>query len=97
MPKEWTMNSSEGLLVCEQNTRKLKQLAKEGWIEYPTKHGGGAQIAEGLKKVNRFEKYSNAFDLNLKYVIKYIDGSIYPYLFYVQPKYGGVYQYAHHY
>lgn len=87
MNKEWKMNSSEGVLICEQRPRKLKQLAKLGWIEYPTKHGGGCQIAEGTKKVCHFEHYEPSIDLAVKYRIKYINGSIYPYLFYLEPKY----------
>ena len=95
--QEFTMTSSEGLLVCVQQPRKLKQLAKEGWIEYPSKYGGGVQISEGTKNICHFERYEPTWGLELKYRVKYIDGSIYPYLFYIKPKYGGVYQYGHYY
>lgn len=94
---EFTMTSSEGLLVAVQQNRKLKQLAKEGWIEFPTKWGGGFQIEEGEKKVCHFERYEPSWNLYLKYRIKYIDGSIYPFLFYVKPKYGSTYAYQYHY
>ena len=97
MPDEFTMTSGEGLLVCVQNKRKLRQFAKEGWIEYPAKYGGGAQVSEGVKNTNSFERYEPSWGLELKYRIKYIDGSIYPYLFYVKPRYGSTYQYAYHY
>jgi len=97
MPKDWIINSSEGELICVQQPRKLKQLAKLGFIEYPTKWGGSCQVAEGEKNVTHFEHYENSFRLSLKYVIKYIDGSIYPYLFCVKPKYGATYEYGYHY
>lgn len=95
--KEFILQTKEGRLIAVTHLRKLKQLAKEGWIEFPTKWGGGFQVAEGPKEQTYFERYEPSYDLTIKYRIKYIDGSIYPYLFMVQPHYGNTCRYAYYY
>ncbi len=73
-----------------QEKRLLKSLAKKGHFTFPAKYGGGLQIDErvnGVDQPRTFKVWRECFGMEIEYQIKYIDGSIYPFLYMKVPKY----------
>ena len=81
------MSENEWQVVTDKVT--LKCLAKKRHFTFPARFGGDShQIDERVKGDDQpmsFRRNSNEFKISIRYEIRYVKGSIYPFLFMRQP------------